>query len=48
MSDDRYPNIMAIFGVLDGLLGCVFGLIKLFAWLLLIGLIFALFSGGSP
>jgi len=48
MGDDRYPNIMAIFDVLDGLLGCVFGLIKLFAGLFLIGFIIAMFSGGSP
>ena len=48
MSDDRYPNIMAIFGVIDGLLGCVFGLIKLLAWVFLIGFIVAMISGGSP
>jgi len=48
MSDERYPNIGAFFGFVDGLLGCVFGLIKLGAWLLLIGLVFAMFSGGSP
>jgi len=48
MSDERYPNIGAVFGAVDGLLGCVFGLFKLFAWLFLIGLVFAMFSGGSP
>jgi len=39
---------MAIFDVLDGLLGCVFGLVKLFAWLFLIGFIITMLSGGSP
>ena len=48
MSDERYPNIGAFFDVVDGLLGCVFGLIKLFALMLLIGFIIAMFSGGSP
>lgn len=48
MSDYRYPNIGAVFGVVDGLIGCVFGLIKLIAWLFLIGFVVAMFSSGSP
>jgi len=45
---EKYPNIGAIFIFADGLIGCVFGLFKLFAWLFLIGLVVGMFSGGSP
>jgi len=48
MSNERYPNIGALFDVVDGLLGCVFGLVKLFFWLFLVMLVVALISGGSP
>jgi hypothetical protein len=45
MSEEKYPNISAVFGAVDGLLGCVFGLIKLAAWLFLILLVVSFFGG---
>ena len=39
MSNDRFPNIMAIFGFVDGVLGCVFGLLNLMFWLFLISVV---------
>ena len=41
MNDDRFPNIMAVFGLVDGLLGCVFGLLNLAFWVVLIVLAFS-------
>ena len=42
MSNERYPNIMSVFGFLDGLLGCVFGLLNFFFWLSLVAVVVSL------
>ena len=48
MNDDRHPNIMALVDVLDGALGCVFGLLKLAFWIIVLVLIFAAIKGAPP
>lgn len=45
MSAEKYPNISALFGVVDGALGCVFGLLKFAAWLFLLLIVIAILDG---
>ena len=47
MSDDRFPNIMSVFGFLDGLLSCIFGVLNFFFWVCLVGFIISLVAGSS-
>ncbi|MFC1719917.1 hypothetical protein ACFL00_02100 [Pseudomonadota bacterium] len=42
MSDEKYPNIAALVEVVDGLIGCVFGLLKFLFWAIVVGIIISL------
>jgi hypothetical protein len=45
MSEDRFPNIMSVFGLMDGLLGCVFGVFNLVFWCAFIVFVFSIIVG---
>jgi hypothetical protein len=45
MSGDRFPNLMGLLGFADDLLGCVFGLLKLAFWLLVVVFVVGLIAG---
>jgi len=45
MSDDRFPYIMGLFGLVDGLLGCLVRLMKFVFWLILLLIVAAVVGG---
>jgi len=44
MSAEKYPNFGSVFSFADSMLGCVFGILKFFSFLLLIGFVLSLFK----